>query len=178
MPTRIRQNSTHRALVLLVVDTVTDNSIPGPLILVRHRTGWLPPPIPFQLRGRVTGEPAQMLLAAVRLFCPEPMAELNTEIDAEGAQPLVMLQALTDPNGARVLRIADRQVAALRGRAFAERCSGQVRFYSGSDGQNPVRSIEQLRSLQNHFDHMLIAVPARTARRLLRQKEDVHVGAL
>jgi hypothetical protein len=40
-----------------------------------------------------------------------------------------------------------------------------------------VRCIEELGRLKDHFDNVLVTVPARTARGLVGQIEDVHSGA-
>lgn len=177
MPTRVVQNAPDLSLILFVVDAITDNRITRPLVLIRHCAGRLAPAGLRNLRRRMTRQPAQMLLTTMSLLGAEPMAELNTEIDAKCAEPLVVCQALTDPNRTRMFWIADGQVAVLRRGTLAERRGSEVRLLATAyscDGQNPVRSIEQLRRLQNHLDNVLIAVPARTARRLLRKKEDVH----
>jgi hypothetical protein len=168
MTTRIGQNITDLTLILLVVDAIADNGIPGPLVLIGHRTRRLAPAVGHELLWRMPRQPAQMLLAAVRLLRTKPMTELNTEVDAECAEPLVVRQTLAHPNCARMFRIADGQVAALRRGALAEWRGCEVRLRASYNGQNPVRGVQKLRRLQNHLDNMLITVPARAARRLLR----------
>ena len=39
-----------------------------------------------------------------------------------------------------------------------------------------MRRVKQLGRLQDHLDDVLVAMPARAARRLMRQIEDVHIA--
>jgi hypothetical protein len=47
------------------------------------------------------------------MAAPVPVLELLAQGHAELAQPHIMLETGTSPNGARVLRVLDREIAVL-----------------------------------------------------------------
>jgi len=67
-----------------------------------------------------------------------------------------------------MLLILNRFIAALA--TLPKRRITEIRF---SD-QNPMSCVEKLGSLQNHFYHVLVAMPSRTTRGQVRKIEYVH----
>ena len=138
-------------------------------ILFWHRLWRLPPPYKRNRRGPVRRQPIQMLLTAVTLLRAKTIPVFLTQIRAKHAQPHVMLQALAHPNRTRVVLVLYRTITPL-GNVLPKGRSPEIR----RPLQEPMRGIQQLRRLQNHLHHMLVTVPARTTRWLVREIKDVH----
>ena len=117
-------------------------------------------------------QPIDVLLA--RMCSAEPVAKLLTERHSKLTEPLVVGHALTCPDSTGVTRIADREIAVLGGVARERRSSGEIGKSIGGCSEEPVRRIEKLCCFQNHFNYVLVTVPARTARRCMGQIEDIH----
>lgn len=112
-----------------------------------------------------------MVLARMLLLRTEAKAILLAQGQAELAQPDIVVEAGTGPDGRRVLLVLNRQVAALLG---ALTLRGRTEIWL--DLNNMMGRVEKLSGLKNHLDDMLVAMPARTARCLVTQIEDVHGG--
>ena len=83
-----------------------------------------------------------------------------------------MVEAGASPDGRRVVLVPNREIAALLN-TLALRSRAKIRIHRN----DPVGRIEKLRGLENHFDNMLITMPARTTRCLVRKIKDVHFRA-
>lgn len=128
----------------------------------------------LQAHRCILGQPEKVGVAGVRLIA-EPVTKLVAQSKPELTQPEIVLAALSCPDGAWMILIPDRLVAPLpiapprsRGEVWngARRCRGC---------QDPMSRIEKLTGLEDHLDNMLITMPARTARRLMGQIEDIHL---
>ena len=84
-----------------------------------------------------------------------------------------MIQARPSPDRRRMVLVLNRAIAALHD-VLAIRSRAEIRI----GVYDPVGRIEELRSLKNHLYDMLVTMPARTARCLVRKIEDVHGGYL
>ncbi len=112
------------------------------------------------------------------LVLAKPVLELLTEGHSKLTEPLVVLETLAHPDRGRMLRIVDGTIAVV-GRVTCHR-RGRAKVWDSlvQGRKDPVGCIEKLRGFQNHFDHVFVAMPARTTRRLMRQIEDVHFQSL
>lgn len=172
MARRIGEHAALLPLIQLVICLVGGDGVSAPPIRIGHGLRGDRPPLSRDAGGRVGIEPVDMLLAGVG--ATEAVLELLAEGHAQLAQPLVVAQTLSHPDGAGMPRIADGEVAVLRGVAGKGGGGGEIWFVAGRGGQEPVGGIEQLGCLQDHLDDVLVTVPARAARRLMGQIEDVH----
>jgi len=170
---RILEHSPHGSLVLLVVDPIADDRIFRTSVLIRHSLRWLLPSIVLELSRSIPIEPLEVLLTRVCLVT-KAIAELVTEGETEHSQPLVVLKALSGPNGARVLRIVNRHVATGLRLIFARGRRVESRFRTGRCSQHPMSRIQELCRLQNHLHYMLVAVPTGTPCRIRMKEEDIH----
>ena len=82
-------------------------------ILFWHRHRWQSPPCRLKLRRRELIQPHNMLLTAVLLLCSVTMPIFLTQRDAKLTQPNIVVQALADPYGARMLLVLYREIARL-----------------------------------------------------------------
>ena len=158
-------NAALRVLVVLVECTVRCNRIVSSPILLWHRTlGWRHT-LGRKADGLIHAKPLDVLLACV---CLVSIAELVFEQKLLGQldKPAVIVEALANPDPAGMVR--------MRGLVAASWCAVDVRRLDHVDRQNPVRGVQNLTALDNHLDHMLVAVPASTATRIGMQEEDVH----
>jgi len=116
-------------------------------------------------------QPIQVLLATVPLLLAKPVFILLAQIRPEHTQPHIMVQALASPNRGRVVLVLNRTITTLLCVLSVGRSQKVRAFWAG---QEPMRRIQELGRLQNHLYDMLVTVPARTTRRLVRQIKDIH----
>lgn len=139
-------------------------------ILIWHRLWGLCPATRHD-SGWIGSQPEEVCLTAMDLLGPKTEAVLGTQGEAQTAQPHIVVQARARPDGRRVVLVPNRLIATLRD-CLTKRGRAEIRGLL----YDPVRRIEKLRSLENHLDHVLVTMPTRTARRLVRKIEYVHFG--
>ena len=147
-------------LVLPIVLTIGHHGV-GSTHLGRHGLRRLRPRNLGNCCRRMGIEPEDVILAGMgpaREAVPELCAESHPEI----TQPHVLKEARASPQGGRMLHVPDRHVSGLSGQTA--RGTREVRCHI----EHPMSRIKELGSLKDHLHHMLIAMPARASRRLLR----------
>ena len=97
-------------------------------ILFWHRHRWQSPPCRLKLRRRELIQPHNMLLTAVLLLCSVTMPIFLTQRNAKLTQPNIVVQALADPYGARMLLVLYGEVATLM-RIHSVGGSGEIGSY-------------------------------------------------
>jgi hypothetical protein len=143
-----------------IVLPVGTDSTPSDFVVDRHCLwGLLPAPRSHFTRP-IRVKPGNMLLAGMWLSSKTPL-EFQTELESQEAQPVIMLQTLPGPNCTRMIRIMDRKVAA--NPTAVQRRRRKARKSPNRHLCTPMRRVEELGSLQNHLDDVLITMPTRTA---------------
>lgn len=158
-------------LALAVVGAIGDDGVLV-LVLSRHRLWRLRPADRVQIRW-ILIEPHQMVFTGMLLIRTKAETILVAQRQAELAQPDIVVEAGTGPDGRRVLLILNREVAALLG-ALPLRSRGEI----GITLDDVMSRVEKLGGLKNHLDDMLITMPTRTARCLVTEIEDIHAGVI
>lgn len=173
MSTCIGQNGAVAALTLDVVIPITDDRVVGALVYIRHGLWGLRPTVVGELGWRIPVEPEEVTLTGMGLLA-KAVTELETKGEAEKTEPAVVLKALAGPERTGVLRVANREVATHLG--LGDRVRGRAKGGEAvlRNREHPVCCIEELGRLENHFDDMSVTMPARTARRIGMEKEDIH----
>ena len=131
-------------------------------ILWRHRLCWRPPAGRYESPRSILRQPDQVLIRRMLLSRAEPMLVLGTQRETQIAQPEIVLTALSGPDSTRMILPTNRPIPPLL-RSLPPRSPREIRCHI----KNPMRRIQKLTRLQNHFHHMFVAMPARTARRVV-----------
>ena len=115
LPRGIGEDVANSPFVLPIVCTIGLHGIACAFVFVGHSLRRLPPPFREELARRMLEEPIDVLLTTMGLVFAEAVLEFFTEGHTQPTEPSVVIQTLTGPNCTGVLRILNRQVAALLG---------------------------------------------------------------